>query len=173
LQGTIARAHSPEISSRLANTLDDLQGTIDDIRATIFKLHNPAIPDEDFRQRIQNRIAELTEDRDIATTLDISGPLTTVAGALADHAEAIINEAVSNVVRHARASHLTVRVCIADQLTIEVIDNGCGIPQDNQRHSGLANMQRRAAQVGGDCSITAVPEGGTRVYWAAPLPRSG
>jgi signal transduction histidine kinase len=54
-------------------------------------------------------------------------------------------------------------------LVIEVIDDGCGIPQDNQRRSGLANMQRRAAQVGGDCSITAAPEGGTRVYWTAPL----
>jgi two-component system, NarL family, sensor histidine kinase DevS len=170
LQGTVARAHSPEIRSRLTNTLDDLQGTIDDIRATIFKLQNPATPSEDFRQRIQNRIAELTEDRDIATTLDTSGPLTVVSGELADHAEAIVTEAVSNVVRHARASRLIVRVRVDDRLTIEVIDNGCGIPQDNQRRSGLANMQRRAAQVGGDCSIAAAPEGGTRVYWTAPLP---
>jgi signal transduction histidine kinase len=170
LQGTIARTHSPEIGSRLTNTLDDLQGTINDIRATIFKLQNPATQSEDFRQRIQNGIAELTEDRNIATTLDTSGPLTVVSGELADHAEAIVTEAVSNVVRHARASRLTVRVRVDDQLTIEVIDNGCGIPQKNQRRSGLANIQRRAAQVGGDSSIIAAPEGGTRVYWTAPLP---
>jgi signal transduction histidine kinase len=170
LQGTIARAHSPQISSRLSNTLDDLQGTIDDIRTTIFKLQNPAIPSEDFRQRIQNSIAELTEDRNIATTLDTSGPLTVVSGELADHAEAVITEAISNAVRHARASRLTVRVCVDDQLTIEVIDDGCGILQDNQRRSGLANMRRRAAQVGGECSITVGPESGTRVYWTAPLP---
>jgi signal transduction histidine kinase len=169
LQGTIGRVHSPEINSRLTDTLDDLQSTINDIRATIFKLQNPAIPSEDFRQRIQNKIAELTEDRDIATTLDTSGPLTVVSGELADHAEAIIAEAVSNVVRHARASRLIVRFRVDDRLTIEVIDNGCGIPQDNQRRSGLANMQRRAAQVGGDCSIAEAPEGGTRVYWTAPL----
>ena len=89
---------------------------------------------------------------------------------LADHPEAVITEAISNAVRHSGASHLIVRICADDQLVIEVIDDGCGIPQDNQRRSGLANMQRRAAQVGGDCSITAGPEGGTRVYWAAPLP---
>jgi signal transduction histidine kinase len=170
LQGTIARSHSPEISSRLTNTIDDLQSTIDDIRATIFKLQNPTIPSKDFRQRVQNRVAELTEDRDIATRLDTSGPLTVVSGELADHAEATIAEAVSNVVRHAQASRLTVRVRIADQLTIDVIDDGCGIPQGNQRRSGLANMQQRAAQVGGDCSITAAPQGGTRVNWTAPLP---
>jgi signal transduction histidine kinase len=170
LQGTIARSHSPEISSRLTNTLDDLQGTINDIRATIFKLQNPATPSEDFRQRIQNTIAGLTGHRDIATTLDISGPLTAVSGELADHAEAVITEAVSNTVRHARANQLTVRIQVADRLTIEVVDNGCGIPQNNQRHSGLANIQRRATQVAGDCSITTAPEGGTRVYWTAPLP---
>jgi len=169
LQSTIARARSPEIADRLTNTLDDLQSTIDDIRATIFKLQNPVTEAEDFRHRIQNRIAELTEDRAIATTLDISGGLSAVFGELADHAEAVITEAVSNAVRHSGASHLIVRICADDRLVIEVIDDGCGIPQDNQRRSGLANMQRRAAQVGGDCSITAAPEGGTRVYWTAPL----
>jgi signal transduction histidine kinase len=169
LQSTIARARSPEITDRLTSTVDDLQSTIDDIRATIFKLQNPATESEDFRHRIQNRVAELTEDRDIATTLDISGPLSSVFGELADHAEAVVTEAVSNAVRHAGASHLTVRICADDQLTVEVIDDGCGIPQDNQRRSGLANMQRRAAQVGGDCSITAAPGGGTRVCWTAPL----
>jgi len=169
LQSTIARAHSPEIADRLTNTLDDLQSTIDDIRSTIFKLQHPVAESEDFRHRIQNRIAELTEDRDIATTLDLSGPLSAVFGDLADHAEAVITEAVSNAVRHSGASHLTVRICANDRLIVEVTDDGCGIPQDNHRRSGLANMQRRAAQVGGDCSITAGPEGGTQVYWTAPL----
>jgi len=169
IQSTIARARSPEITDRLAGTLDDLQGTIDDIRATIFKLQNPVRESPDFRQRIQNTIAEFTEDRDIATTLDISGDLRVVPGILADHAEAVITEAVSNAVRHAGASHLTVRICADDQLTVEVIDDGHGIPQDNLRRSGLANMERRAAQVGGGCSVTTGPVGGTQVYWTAPL----
>ena len=87
----------------------------------------------------------------------------------ADHAVAVITEAVSNAVRHAGASHLTVCICADGPLIVEVIDDGCGIPRDNQRRSGLANMERRAAEVGGDCSITAANDGGTRVYWAAPL----
>ncbi|MGH3959941.1 sensor histidine kinase [Mycobacterium sp.] len=169
LQGTIARAHSPEVIDRLSHTVDDLQTTIEDIRATIFKLQMPVQPDENFRQRIQNRVAELTEDRDIATTLDMSGALTAVTGELADHAEAIVTEAVSNAVRHARARRLTVCVEVDHRVVIEVIDDGCGIPPGNQRRSGLANMKRRAAQVGGECAITTAAEGGTRVYWTAPL----
>lgn len=169
LQGTIARSHSPEVVNRLTRTVDDLQTTIEDIRATIFRLQMPVQPDANFRQRIQNTVAELTENRDIATTLDISGALTAVTGELADHAEAVVTEAVSNAVRHAQASRLTVRIEVDHQLIVEVIDDGRGIPAENQRRSGLANMQRRAAQVGGRCSITGAPEGGTRVYWTAPL----
>jgi signal transduction histidine kinase len=169
LQSTIARARSPEITDRLTKTVDDLQGTIDDIRATIFKLQDPGAESGDLRQRIEHTVAELTEDRDIATTLDISGDLRAVPGVLADHAVAVITEAVSNAVRHAGASHLTVCVRADDQLAVEVVDDGCGIPQDNRRRSGLANMARRAAEVGGDCSIAGAREGGTRVYWTAPL----
>ncbi|BBZ12729.1 diguanylate cyclase [Mycobacterium branderi] len=154
LQGTIARSHSPEIVNRLTHTVDDLQGTIEDIRATIFRLQTPGELGVDFRERIQNRIAELTEDRDIATTVDIAGTLTAVTGNLADHAEAVVTEAVSNAVRHAQASRLTVRIEANRRLVIEVSDDGRGIPPGNQRRSGLANIERRAAQVGGECSIT-------------------
>lgn len=169
LQSTIARTRSPEVADRLTGTIDDLQGIIDDIRSTIFKLQNPETQGVDLRQRVQSSTAELTEDRDIATTVDLSGDLSAVPGALADHAEAVITEAISNAVRHSRASHLTVRVRADDQLAVEVVDDGCGIPDENHRRSGLANMERRAAEVGGECSVTAAPGGGTRVYWAAPL----
>jgi signal transduction histidine kinase len=169
LQGTIARAQAPEIVNRLTHTVDDLQMTIEDIRTTIFKLQMPVQRGENFRQRIQNRVAELTEERDIATTLDMSGALAAVTGGLADHAEAVVTEAVSNAIRHSGARQLTVRIEVDHRLVIEVVDDGCGIPPENQRSSGLANMARRAAQVGGECSITSAPEGGTRVYWTAPL----
>ncbi|UQX11571.1 sensor histidine kinase [Candidatus Mycobacterium methanotrophicum] len=169
LQGTIARAQSPEIVNRLTHTVDDLQTTIDAIRTTIFPLQMLVRPGENFRQQIQHNVAELTEDRDIATTLDTSGELTAVTGELANHAEAVVTEAVSNAVRHSGARRLTVRVEVDHRLLIEVVDDGHGIPAQNQRLSGLANMARRAAQVGGECSITSSAEGGTRVYWTVPL----
>jgi signal transduction histidine kinase len=50
-----------------------------------------------------------------------------------------------------------------------VSDNGCGIPADNTRSSGLANMKHRAERLGGSCEISNPPEGGTRVHWVAPL----
>ena len=44
LQGTIARARSPEVAARLSGTVDDLQTTVDDIRQTICQLQSPPGP---------------------------------------------------------------------------------------------------------------------------------
>jgi signal transduction histidine kinase len=169
LQGTLARARSPEVAERLNRTLDDLQTIIEEIRTTIFQLKSPLGKGADFRQRIQQVVADLTENREIVTTIRLHGPMTAIGGELAEHAEAVTAEAVSNSVRHSGASRLTVEVDVADMFILDVSDNGCGIPADNARHSGLANMQRRAEQLGGTCEITNPPEGGTLVHWIAPL----
>ena len=169
LQGTLARARSPEVADRLTRTLDDLQTIIEEIRTTIFQLKSPVGSDGGFRHRIQRMVAHLTENRDIVTTVRMHGPTTAIGGELAEHAEAVTAEAVSNAVRHSGASRLTVEISVADMLTLDVIDNGRGMPVDNPRRSGLANMLYRAEQVGGRCEISNQPEGGTRVHWTAPL----
>ena len=169
LQGTVARVRSPEVTDRLNRTLDDLQTIIEEIRTSIFQLKTPLEPGGGFRHRIQRLVADLTEDRDIATTVRMHGPTTAIGGELAEHAEAVTAEAVSNAVRHSGASRLTVEVSVADMLTLDIIDNGCGMTVDNPRRSGLANMSYRAEQVGGRCEISSPPEGGTRVHWTAPL----
>ncbi|MCV7242144.1 GAF domain-containing protein [Mycobacterium mantenii] len=169
LQGTVARARSPEIVERLNRTLDDLQTIIEEIRTTIFQLKSPLEHESGFRHRIQRVVTDLTENRDIVTTVRMHGPTTAVGGELAEHAEAVTAEAVSNAVRHSGASRLTIEVNVADMLTLDIIDNGSGIPDDNRRRSGLANMAYRAEQVGGRCEISNQATGGTRVHWTAPL----
>ena len=169
LQGTIARSRSPEVVERLSRTVDDLQATINDIRNTIFKLqaHNDAA--STFRGRVERIVADLTDNQNIAVELRMSGPLSVVNAELARHAEAVITEASSNCVRHADASRLTVHVTVTDFLTVEVVDNGRGIPEENTRSSGLANMRQRAEQRGGTCEFSTPPGGGTQVRWSVPL----
>lgn len=169
LQGTIARTHSPPIVDRLTRTVDELQSTIEDIRNTIFRLNSAARTGEDFRQRVHTAIAELTDDRDIRTTVTLSGPMSVIGAELAQHAAAILTEAISNTVRHSRATRLAVHVAVADELAIDVIDNGRGISVDNQRRSGLANMARRAEKLCGTCHFTTPEHGGTHVRFTAPL----
>ena len=63
-----------------------------------------------------------------------------------------MREAVSNAVRHANATTLTVTVKVEDELSIEVVDNGRGI-SERTKGSGLANMHYRAQQVGGTFTV--------------------
>lgn len=170
LQGTLARARSPEVAGRLNRTLDDLQTIIEEIRSTIFQLKLPVGADGGFRQRLQQIVADLTENRDIFTTVHMEGPMSAVDGELAEHAEAVATEAISNVIRHSGASRLTVEASAADLFTLTITDDGHGVPADNRRRSGLANLEHRAQQLGGSCEITSSPQDGTRVCWAVPLP---
>ena len=169
LQGSVARSRSSEVTERLNHTIDDLQATIDEIRTTIFALQSPRGASAGFRQQIQHAIAALTENRDIKTTVRMFGPLSAIGDDIAEHAEAVIVEAVSNAVRHSGAEHLTIEITVGDEVRIDVTDDGCGIAADNTRHSGLANLQRRAELVGGSCEIGSAPDGGTCMRWVAPL----
>ena len=169
LQGTIARSRSSEITARLNQSVTDLHTVIDDIRTAVFELHVTSTRRIDFRQRIEGAVADVTDNRDIATALRMSGPMSLICDDLAGHAESVILEAINNAVRHSGATQLTVSVTVADELDVTITDNGCGISADEQRHSGLAKMASSAEQVGGDCHLATPLGGGTEVNWTAPF----
>lgn len=167
LQATIPRARSSEIQQRLSEYVDDLQNIIGDIRTTIFDLHGPATGMARLRQRLDEIIAQYSnETLHIAT--QFVGPLSVVSHSLAEHAEAVVREAVINAVRHAHATQLNVIVKVEDGLSIEVSDDGRGMSERTKR-SGLMNMRYRAQNVQGTFSIDTPESGGTVLHWTAPL----
>jgi len=168
LQGAIPRARVPEVQQRLTECVDDLQEVIQEIRTAIFDLHGSSSGVTRLRQRLDEAVAQFPSS-DLRTTVQYTGPLSVVDAALADHAEAVVREAVSNVVRHADATTLTVYVTVDDDLCIEVIDNGRGILGDITG-SGLTNLRRRAEDAGGTFATDQMPTGGTKLKWCAPLP---
>lgn len=167
LQSTIGRVQSPEVRQRLDTAVDDLQAIIGEIRTTIFDLHGGSSSVTRLRQRLESAVAQFAGSG-LHTTVAFTGPLSVVDAALADHAEAVVSEAVSNVVRHAHASTLSVQIKVEDELSIEVLDDGCGLPEVITA-SGLANLRQRAVEAGGTFTIEPRPGGGTRLRWCAPL----
>ena len=165
LQGAIPLAGSADVEQRLAAAVDDLQDVISEIRTTIFDLHGAAVTR--LRQRIDAVLARFA-DAGLRSSVHFAGPLSVVDGALADHAEAVVREALSNVVRHAGATTVSVQVRVDDELCIEVSDDGCGLPTPITR-SGLRNLALRAEQSGGAFSVQNRPAGGTALRWSAPL----
>ena len=84
------------------------------------------------------------------------------------HVFLAVKEAVTNIVRHAQATEVRLRLRLAPAaFTLEIEDNGRGIPnlEDKavQSRSGLRNMRKRLEDIHGDFSLTPVPTGGTRI----------
>lgn len=166
LQGA-RRGESPDTPRRISGALDDLQEVVQEIRTAIFDLHGGSVTR--LRQRLEEAVGRMTADSSVRASLHVSGPLSVVEATLADHAEAVVRETISNVVRHAHASTVTVDVTVDDNLTIAVTDDGQGI-SDGGTRSGLANMAARAEECGGVLHIAPGPAGGTTVTWTVPLP---
>jgi len=70
---------------------------------------------------------------------------------------------------HVHATELSVVGKVDDNLSIDVIDNGCGLGT-SRTESGLANLRRRATGAGGTVGIGSLADGGTALHWLAPLP---
>ena len=169
LQSTKRRSESPEITGRIADNIDQLQEIIHDIRTAIFDLHTDSADGPTLRAVVRKVIAELTADTSLRTTVRMSGPLDVVPTALAQHAEAVVREAVSNALRHAQAHRLTVTVSVEDELVVDVVDDGVGVP-DTVARSGLHNLAQRAVAAGGTFTLQQPEGGGTQLTWSVPLP---
>jgi two-component system sensor histidine kinase DevS len=166
LQGTIPRAPSADVQQRLNTAVDDLHAVVQDFRTAIFGLRRKAAEVTGLRQRLDEIIGQLSGD--LATTVQYKGPLSVVEGTLAEQSEAVVKEAITNAVRHAKATKLTVAIDVADELRIDVVDNGKGVP-DDITGTGLMKLRQRAESVGGTLTIGGASGGGTWLRWAAPL----
>jgi signal transduction histidine kinase len=171
MQSTHRRTKSPDLQRRLGDSIDQMHEIVQEIRTAIFDLHGGAAGQTGvrLRNRLHDAIADLTDEAEVHPTVSMAGTLDTVPPHLAEHAEAVVREAVSNAVRHARARNLVVNVAVKDdELRINVSDDGIGIPPD-VTHSGLRNLHERAEDAGGTFSVTPREGGGTHVDWIAPL----
>lgn len=172
MSGKLARKDA----ARLAEAVDQLDQTIAEVRATVGALRraDPADPEEDATpanlfESVRAEVATAGELLGFAPTLRMSGDPELVGVGVADHARAALREALTNVVRHAGAGAVEVRVsCERSRLVLSVHDNGCGIPRDVTRR-GLRNLADRAAAAGGRCDVSSSPRAGTTVTWQVPL----
>jgi signal transduction histidine kinase len=123
--------------------------------------------------------AQFAQSAGITIRLDVPDdiPATPLSGRVRHNVLLIVREALNNVVKHAGAKVVRVRVTIdTRQVAIGVEDDGQGFdvaaasgPHADGRHAGLDNMRRRAEDIGGRLRIDSRHGGGTRVEIAAPL----
>ncbi|GAB3545562.1 signal transduction histidine kinase [Actinopolyspora lacussalsi] len=170
LRNTQGLVTDHEVGQRLSTTTAELQQVVNDIRDTIFDLRNSARHGSELRTRVNEIVSESIAETGLEAKVRMTGPLSAVPDKLAEQAEAVIREALSNTVRHADANSVSVTVSVTDELTVTVVDDGAGIPTGITR-SGLDNLEQRARRAEGTMETRPLPEGGTRLNWSAPLPR--
>lgn len=165
----------PEVVSRVTSAVDALDETIKEIRTTIFALQaRDEDREPDLRGQIVGLVDEMTPMLGFPPSLRLGSGLNgQVSPEVAEQVLATLREALSNTARHAGASQVDVTVDVdADGiLTVQVTDNGSGIPP-GARRSGLRNMAGRAEKLGGELRLgpadPAAPAPGTRLEWRVP-----
>ncbi|MFE2206954.1 MULTISPECIES: sensor histidine kinase [Streptomyces] len=176
LQSARPLVEHPEAAERLARAIDDLDTTIKIIRTTVFGLRERETPGQGskLRSRLVQTVDAVTPALGFAPALRMEGLIDTeVPRMVADHAVAVVAEALSNVARHAGARRAEVSVVADDGvLTVTTSDDGVGlrVPDDRGR-GGICNLTERAEGLGGTLSVRAKPHPrkGTVLEWRVPL----
>lgn len=161
-----------EGQERLNRVVDELDETIREIRQTIFALHEPVdAQGMGVRSRVMREVRQSASLLGFEPSTRFVGPVDALIPVpLADQVVAALREALANAAKHADARRVTVRLSVEDPaVVLTVIDDGVGLPEGGRR-SGIANLEARAIELGGDCRIERVSEeGGTRLTWRALL----
>jgi signal transduction histidine kinase len=167
LMSALKLTTKPDVAVRVQHAVDELDDTIREIRSTIFALQAPT-GEGGLRSRIHAVIDTAVENLGFAPSVRLDGLLDiAVREDIAKNALAVLQEALSNVARHAQAHQVHVSVEVGDDLVLKVEDDGIGIHSRAQR-SGLRNMNDRARALGGQFEIRS-PGGGTVIVWQVPL----
>jgi two-component system sensor histidine kinase DevS len=150
-----------------------------ELHSVVHFAHSQGLPVVDAMASLRYRIQPVAEQQglELAWQVDDDIPEEALRGNAAHHVVKVVQEALGNVLKHARATRLEVslhRSQCGRQLSLEIRDNGCGLmasgPQ--RRGHGLEAMRRRADLLGAELAVTSEETGGTCVRLVVPLPRA-
>ncbi|HJV62683.1 MAG TPA: ATP-binding protein, partial [Albitalea sp.] len=126
---------------------------------------------QDIEKALRSTLQKFEQQTGLPTELQIEGhgvPLPTDVQVQVLH---VVQEALSNVRKHARATSVHVRVQQSPEWRIEVVDDGCGFDsaaRPGESHVGLRIMRERAQRIGAQVAIRSEPGKGTRVSIVVP-----
>lgn len=165
---------SPEAALRITDLRELTAATLDAVRRISRELRPPMLDELGFLEAVSWRARSFGEASGLYVELRQGKRLPEPGREAATALFRVFQEALTNVARHARASRVRVFLtCGHGLFTMVVEDDGAGISAaalDAPDSLGLAGMRERMRLVGGTLSIRALPQGGTRVKAALPMP---
>lgn len=159
-------ASKEELFDAIAQSQEGLNESYKQLRELIstFRI---SVSEPGFENAVTKAVAEISQQQNLAIDLDYGIGHCPLSANEETHCLHIIREALSNVARHARASHAEVRLSqLPDGLIkLQIEDNGIGIPPSPHKanHYGLSILAERSNHLHGTLIISRKPQGGTLV----------
>jgi signal transduction histidine kinase len=170
LQSTALTSGSPETAARVENAVGELDGVIRDLRNYIFGLRPGILADRQLNQALEAIAEEASSTANIPIAVEVDAA---VSAALSPRSQEIVQltrEALSNVTRHARAKHVTVRLARrAANAVLTIQDDGVGFDaRKPSEGNGMRNMRERTVAIGGKLRVTSANGKGTTLRFTFP-----
>jgi signal transduction histidine kinase len=164
----LARADADRAAALLRGARDQLEGGVAEVRRLVHGLRPPALDDLGLLDAL--RTTGPAASGELAVRFAVDGDLTGLPAAVEVAAYRIVQEALTNVLRHADVTAATVRLAVVDgALEVAVEDAGRGVPAQRTPGVGTTSMRERAEELGGTCELSPAPGGGTVVRSRLPL----
>ena len=165
-----------ELENRIQKAGLVLNDAITDLRFNLAELHSNSTVgvSEPLAKIISTVVDDQCYTTMVKVDLDLSIPLDVKLTPLdSDHLKSIINEIFANIVRHAKARHVQMKVAIPDKnIIISVKDDGVGMSNQQSAGYGLRNMRDRAHLLNGKIEISSIQGKGTTICLEIPLSAS-
>ena len=163
----LAASDQERANALLAAATEQTQTMIGDVRRLIYGLRPPALDELGLVESLRG-IASRETSLPITVIVEAPELLPPLPAAVEVAAYRIVQEALTNVARHARARSCTLQITVRpDAVLLDVADDGRGISQ-GPPGVGLQTMQERAAELGGSCKIASTAGAGTTVTVRLP-----
>lgn len=163
-----------QVKGKLLQLQELAQGALQEMRALIYQLRTLSVEEDGLYPVLQKFVADVNGRENLHITMNSAPETLPLTPVQQQELYRIIQEAVNNVVKHARANSVTIDFSLTDiDLSVAVLDNGVGFdpsrPNSDHTHIGLDSMRERAKELGGTLTINAQPGTGTEIKVIVPI----
>lgn len=163
---------NPERAAQQIELVEEMAaGAQAEMRALLLHLRPATLQDKNLKDAICELLEELTQKHPMELTWEIEEILNVSSG-IEDHLFRILQEALSNTLRHARASSISVKLfTLQDQVRLRIADDGIGFDPDGEKMTsyGLVSIRERINELGGALDIYSAVGKGTQLEVRIPL----
>jgi signal transduction histidine kinase len=166
---------NPEASALMAKLSERVREIVSDVRDSVHALRPPALDELGLVGALREGAMQYGPSG-LRVSVEDPEELSELPAAVEVACYRVAQEALANVVRHARASNCSIRIRLdeeAEALSVEVEDDGRGIREDDRAGVGMISMRERTEELGGRCTVKTLAGGGTLVRAVLPFRSTG